>query len=168
MDNPHNSLLAVLAEEGGIGFCLYVASQLLFVRAMWRLRKLNILGWRAVSLLHSVYTIFGLDAGISYYSDLNLFYMFVLGIVLQIQLCMLPKRPFRWLLRSVCGLASLFASPLPSAGRSPLPFSVACSDRRSYGSLQVPRLCMPVDYRESASTVPIKTRIGMLGIATMR
>jgi hypothetical protein len=30
-------------------------------------------------------------------------------------------------------------------------------------SLQVPRLCMPVSYRERASTVPIKTRIGMLG-----
>jgi len=93
MDNPHNSLLAVLAEEGGIGFFLYVASQLLFVRAMWRLRKLNILGWRAFLYCILVYNIFGLDAGISYYSDLNLCYMFVLGIVLQIQLCMLPREP---------------------------------------------------------------------------
>jgi hypothetical protein len=33
----------------------------------------------------------------------------------------------------------------------------------SDNSLQVPRLCMPVGYRESASTAPIKTRIGMLG-----
>jgi hypothetical protein len=33
----------------------------------------------------------------------------------------------------------------------------------SDGSSQLPKLCMPVSYRQSASTVPIKTRIGMLG-----
>jgi hypothetical protein len=93
MDNPHNSLMAVLAEEGGIGFFLYVSAQLLFIRTMWSLRKLNVLGWRAFLYCILVYTIFGLDAGISYYSDLNLFYMFVLGIVLQIQLRMLPREP---------------------------------------------------------------------------
>ena len=85
--------MAVLAEEGGIGFFLYVSAQLLFIRTMWSLRKLNVLGWRAFLYCILVYTIFGLDAGISYYSDLNLFYMFVLGIVLQIQLRMLPREP---------------------------------------------------------------------------
>jgi len=38
-----------------------------------------------------VYVVLGLDVGIAYYSDLNLFYMFVLGIILQIQLRMLPR-----------------------------------------------------------------------------
>jgi hypothetical protein len=33
----------------------------------------------------------------------------------------------------------------------------------SYHSPQMPRLCMPVGYRQGYSTVPIKTRIGMLG-----
>ena len=40
-----------------------------------------------------VYIIFGFDVGIAYYSDLNLFYMFVLGIILQIQLRMLLQEP---------------------------------------------------------------------------
>jgi len=93
MDVPHNSLLAVLADEGWIGFFLYVAAQLLLVRAMWTLRKLNKLGWRVFLYSILVYTIFGLDAGINYYSDLNLFYMFVLGIILQIQLRMRPPEP---------------------------------------------------------------------------
>jgi hypothetical protein len=86
MDFPHNSLFAVLAEEGGVGFLLYVAAQILFVRAMWRLRKVNRLGWRVFLYCILVYTIYGLDVGMAYYSDLNLFYMFALGILLQIQL----------------------------------------------------------------------------------
>jgi hypothetical protein len=93
MNAPHNSLSAVLSEEGGIGFVLYVAAQLFFVRAMYELRKVNRLGWRAFLYCILVYTIFGLDVGIGYYSDLNLFYMFVLGIILQIQLRMLPREP---------------------------------------------------------------------------
>jgi O-antigen ligase len=93
MNAPHNSLSAVLSEEGGIGFVLYVAAQLFFVRAMYELRKVNRLGWRAFLYCILVYTIFGLDVGIAYYSDLNLFYMFVLGIILQMQLRMLPREP---------------------------------------------------------------------------
>jgi hypothetical protein len=90
MDFPHNSLFAVLAEEGGIGLLFYIAAQVLFVRAMWKLRKLNRLGWQVFLYCVVVYTIFGFDAGIAYYSDLNLFYIYVLGIILQIQLRMLP------------------------------------------------------------------------------
>jgi hypothetical protein len=93
MNAPHNSLSAVLSEEGGIGFILYVAAQLLFVRAMYGLRQFNGLGWRTFLYCVLVYAIFGLDVGIAYYSDLNLFYMFVLGIVLQIQLRMVPQEP---------------------------------------------------------------------------
>ena len=86
MNVPHNSLSAVLAEEGGIGLVLYVAAQLWFIRAMYRHRHLNRLGWRTFLFCLLIYTIFGLDVGIAYYSDLNLFYMFILGITLQIQL----------------------------------------------------------------------------------
>jgi O-Antigen ligase len=92
MDFPHNSLFAVLAEEGCIGFLLYVAAQVFFVRAMWRLRRLNRLGWRVYLYCVLVYTIYGLDVGMAYYSDLNLFYMFVLGIIFQLQLHMLPSK----------------------------------------------------------------------------
>jgi hypothetical protein len=91
MNIPHNSLLSVLAEEGSVGFLLYVGGQLYFIRAMWRLRKVNRLGWQVFLYCILVYVIFGFDVGIAYYSDLNLFYMFVLGIILQIQLRMLPE-----------------------------------------------------------------------------
>jgi hypothetical protein len=87
MDFPHNSAFAVLAEEGCVGFVLYVGAQIFFVLAMWRLRKFNEMGWRVFLYCTLVYTIYGLDVGMAYYSDLNLFYMFVLGIVVQIQLC---------------------------------------------------------------------------------
>jgi hypothetical protein len=93
MDFPHNSLFAVLAEEGGIGLLLYVAAQVFFVRAMWRLRTVNRLGWQVFFYCFLVYTIYGLDVGMAYYSDLNLFYMFVLGLILQIQLHMVRKEP---------------------------------------------------------------------------
>jgi O-Antigen ligase len=91
MNVPHNSFLGVLAEEGSVGFLLYAAGQLYFIRAMWKMRKVNMLGWQVFLYCVLVYSIFGFDVGIAYYSDLNLFYMFVLGIILQIQLRMLPR-----------------------------------------------------------------------------
>jgi hypothetical protein len=91
MNVPHNSLLSVLAEEGIVGFLLYAGGQVYFIRAMWRMRKVNRLGWQVFLYCILVYVVLGLDVGIAYYSDLNLFYMFVLGIILQIQLRMLPR-----------------------------------------------------------------------------
>jgi hypothetical protein len=91
MNIPHNSLLSVLAEEGSVGFLLYAGGQFYFIRAMWRMRKVNRLGWQVFLYCILVYVIFGFDVGIAYYSDLNLFYMFVLGVILQIQLRMLPR-----------------------------------------------------------------------------
>ena len=85
---PHNSISAVFAEEGGIGLFLYIAAQVFFIRAMYRHRHVYKLGWQTFLYCLLVYAVFGLDVGIAYYSDLNLFYMFVLGIILQIQLSM--------------------------------------------------------------------------------
>jgi O-antigen ligase len=93
MNVPHNSLFSVLAEEGIVGFLLYTGAQLYFLRAMWKLRTVNQLGWRVFLYCVLVYTIYGLDVGMAYYSDLNLFYMFVLGVLMQIQLHMLPQGP---------------------------------------------------------------------------
>jgi O-Antigen ligase len=90
MDYPHNSFFAVLAEEGSIGLILYLLAQLFLVRGMWRLRKYNRLGWQVFLYCVLVYTIYGLDVGMAYYSDLNLFYMILLGIIFQIQLHMVP------------------------------------------------------------------------------
>jgi hypothetical protein len=93
MNIPHSSLFSVLAEEGIVGFLLYTGAQLCFIRAMWKLRAVNQLGWRVFLYCVLVYTIYGLDVGMAYYSDLNLFYMFVLGVLMQIQLQMVPKGP---------------------------------------------------------------------------
>jgi O-Antigen ligase len=94
MNVPHNSLLSVLAEEGSVGFLLYLGAQLYLVRAMWRLRKVNKLGFQVFLYCILAYTIVGFDVGLAYYSDLNLLYMFVLGTILQIQLHMLLQEPF--------------------------------------------------------------------------
>ena len=62
-----------------------------------------------------VYTIYGLDVGMAYYSDLNLFYMFVLGVLLQIQLRMLSQETHAndFSVGSALGFAMV---PSPSAG----------------------------------------------------
>jgi O-Antigen ligase len=86
MDVPHNAFLAVMAEEGIVGFTFYLVAQVFWVRAMWRVRNANSLGWRVFLYCVLVYVIVGLDVGIAYFSDLNLFYMLVLGILLQLQL----------------------------------------------------------------------------------
>ena len=85
MNIPHNSLLTVLSEEGSLGFLAYVLAQFYFVRAMWRIRATNRAGWLAFLYCVLVYTLFGLDAAMAYYSDLNLFYMLVLGLLFQLQ-----------------------------------------------------------------------------------
>ena len=86
MNIPHSSLFTVLSEGGIIGFIAYVAAQIFLVRAMWRLRDANRLGWQAFIYCVLAYNIYGIDAGIVYFSDLNLFYMFVAGVIFQMQM----------------------------------------------------------------------------------
>jgi O-antigen ligase len=85
MTFPHNVLMTVLSEEGIFGLLLYVLAQVFFIRGMWRIRKAYPPGWLAFLYCVLVYLLIGLDYGTVYFSDINLFYIFVLGVIYQLQ-----------------------------------------------------------------------------------
>jgi O-antigen ligase len=86
MNTPHNVLMTVLAEEGLAGFLCYVAAQALLIRAMWKIRKAYPPGWLAFLYCILVYVLIGLDFATVYFSDINLFYVFILGVLYQMQI----------------------------------------------------------------------------------
>jgi hypothetical protein len=88
MNFPHNVLMTVLSEEGSVGLLFYVLAQVFLVRAMWKMRKAYPAGWLAFLYCFLVYVLIGLDYGTVYFSDINLFYMFVLGVLYQGQVRM--------------------------------------------------------------------------------
>jgi O-antigen ligase len=92
MNVPHNALMSVLAEEGLIGLFFYIASQLFLIRAMWRLRHVYPAGYRAFLYFVSANFLIGLDFAVNSYADVNLLYMFCLGIVYGIQISKLRGR----------------------------------------------------------------------------
>jgi hypothetical protein len=83
LDYPHNNLGAVLAETGLTGFLPFVASQVLFVSAFWKLRRANSpdskLVWKMFLFVFLVYWLNGMALTIAYFEDLNLWYMFVMA-----------------------------------------------------------------------------------------
>jgi O-antigen ligase len=85
MTLPHNVVMTILSEEGIVGLLFYVSAQVFFVRAMWRIRRVYPPGWLAFLYCVLAYALTGLDFGTVYYSDINLFYLFVLGVLYQIQ-----------------------------------------------------------------------------------
>jgi O-antigen ligase len=85
MNFPHNALMTVLSEEGVIGFLLYISAQAFLIRAMWKIRKAYPPGWLAFLYCVLVYVIIGIDYATVYFSDINLFYLFTLGVLLQLQ-----------------------------------------------------------------------------------
>ena len=92
MNFPHNVLMTVLSEEGSVGFLFYVLAQVFLVRAMWKIRKAYPAGWLAFLYCFLVYVLIGLDYGTVYFSDINLFYMFVLGVLYQGQVRMASEQ----------------------------------------------------------------------------
>jgi O-antigen ligase len=83
LDWPHDNLAQVLTETGILGFIPYVLSQFLLVGSMWKLRRLNysgILAWRYLLYLFLTYWITGLSES-SGYGSLNLWFMFVVGVI---------------------------------------------------------------------------------------
>ena len=90
MNVPHNALMTVLSEEGVAGLLLYVLSQFFLVRAMWKIRKVYSPGWLAFVYCTVVYTLIGLDYATVAISDINLLYLFILGIMYQVQIRMVP------------------------------------------------------------------------------
>ncbi len=86
MTVQHNLLTKVLSEEGLIGLFFYLASIIFLLRASWRMRHAAPLGWKLVLYCFLAYFIVGLDVDIFSPSDLNLFFMFVIGLALHFQL----------------------------------------------------------------------------------
>jgi O-Antigen ligase len=85
MNFPHNVLMTVLSEEGIIGMSLYFLAQVFLFRAMWKVRKAFPPGWLAFVYCFLIYVLTGLDFAIVSFSDINLFYLFVLGVIYQYQ-----------------------------------------------------------------------------------
>jgi O-antigen ligase len=85
VDSPHNNLGAILAETGLMGFVPYVAAQVLLIMAFRKLRTLKTHQCRTVWIFFLYvflgYWISGLSLTAGYYSDLNLWYMFVLMVL---------------------------------------------------------------------------------------
>jgi O-antigen ligase len=88
MNFPHNVLMTVLSEEGIVGLFLYVLAQIFLFRAMWKIRKAYPPGWLAYLYCVLVYVLTGLDFATVSFSDINLFYIFILGAIYQQQVRM--------------------------------------------------------------------------------
>jgi hypothetical protein len=86
MNYPHNALMTVLSEEGVVGLFFYVSAQVFLIRAMWRIRKAYPGGWLAFLYCLIIYEMIGLDYATVYFSDINLIYIFILGLLYQLQL----------------------------------------------------------------------------------
>lgn len=86
MNVPHNALMTVLSENGLVGLFLYVAAQIFLVRAMWSVRRAYPPGWLVFLYCVIIYALTGLDFATVYYSDVNLIYIFILGVILQMQI----------------------------------------------------------------------------------
>jgi hypothetical protein len=85
MNVQHNVLMTVLSDQGAVGLFFYALAQGFLIRAMWKIRKVYPPGWLAFLYCVLVYMLIGLDFATVYFSDINLFYMFILGIIYQLQ-----------------------------------------------------------------------------------
>ena len=94
MNFPHNVMMTVLSEEGILGLFFYVLAQVFLFRAMWKIRKVFPPGWLAFLYCFLLYVLTGLDFAIVSFSDINLFYIFVLGVIYQFQIRMSGVREF--------------------------------------------------------------------------
>jgi hypothetical protein len=85
MNVQHNVLMTVLSDQGIVGMLIYAFAQVFFVRAMWKVRKVYPPGWLAFLYCLLVYLLIGLDFATVCFSDINLFYVFILAILYQQQ-----------------------------------------------------------------------------------
>jgi O-antigen ligase len=92
--------MSVLSEEGIVGLLFYVAAQVFLIRTMWRIRKAYPPGWLAFLYCLLIYVLTGLDYATVYFSDINLFYIFILGVIYQRQIRMVRENELAVLIRS--------------------------------------------------------------------
>ena len=96
-DSPHSNPLWMMSEMGAIGFVLYiVANVFIFLMGYRALKRadsdelrLAAIGYLAVSL---AYWIPGFTLASAYYSDLNLYFFFMLGVLSNRSLVLIPER----------------------------------------------------------------------------
>ena len=85
LDYPHSNLGAVLAETGLLGFLSYLLSQIFLVLAFWKLREgctpSGSIAWSFFLYIYLGYWITGLALTSGYYADLNLWFVFSIGLV---------------------------------------------------------------------------------------
>jgi uncharacterized membrane protein YoaT (DUF817 family) len=77
--------MTVLSDEGIVGLFFYASAQAFLIQAMWKMRKVYPPGWLAFLYCVLVYVLIGLDFATVYFSDINLLYMLILGILYQLQ-----------------------------------------------------------------------------------
>jgi O-Antigen ligase len=92
MNFPHNVLMTVLSEEGIVGLLFYILAQVFLLRAMWKIRKACPEGWLVFLYCFLIYVLIGMDFAIVSFSDINLFYVFILGTIYQHQIRMARKQ----------------------------------------------------------------------------
>lgn len=87
VDYPHNNFGAVLAETGLTGFVPYFVSQVLLVVAFWKIYRSHLpeskLIWTTFLYIFLGYGINGMSLASGYYSDLNLWYLLVIAILMK-------------------------------------------------------------------------------------
>ena len=83
--SAHNTIGAVLVETGLSGFLPFVAAQFLLLRVFWRLRRRGGHDARLASTLFLYvflsYWITGVSLTSGYYSDVNMWYLFVVAVL---------------------------------------------------------------------------------------
>jgi len=93
--SAHNTLGALLAETGALGFMPFMAAQFLLVRFFWRLRRHGtrdtVLASNFCAYVFLAYWITGMSLTSGYYSDLNMWYMFVVAVLCKYALTDLPQ-----------------------------------------------------------------------------
>jgi O-antigen ligase len=88
--SAHNTLGAILAETGTLGFVSCIAAQFFLLRSFWRLRRRG----TQDALLASdfgiyaflAYWITGVSLSSGYYSDINMWYLFVIAVLYRFAL----------------------------------------------------------------------------------
>ena len=82
-DAPHSNLGAILSETGLVGFTPYVLAQFLLIAAFYKFKKNDaqegIVLWKFFLYAFLSYWISGLTLASGYYSETNLFFIFVLA-----------------------------------------------------------------------------------------
>jgi len=93
--SAHNTLGALLAETGILGVVPFIAAQFLLFRFFWRLRRSGTHDARLASnflvYVFLAYWITGVSLTSGYYSDINMWYLFVLAVLCKFALTELPN-----------------------------------------------------------------------------